>query len=88
MYEDFLKKVPLLSSMDAYERLAIADAFIKENFKKGDHVINEGEVGNVLYFVYEGTADASKKIEGHDKVVMSYKEGDYFGERALLKKEP
>lgn len=29
MYEEFLKKVPLLSSMDSYERLAIADAFMK-----------------------------------------------------------
>jgi cAMP-dependent protein kinase regulator len=27
MIEEFLKKVPLLSSMDSYERLAIADAF-------------------------------------------------------------
>lgn len=27
MYEEFLKKVPLLSSMDSYERLALADAF-------------------------------------------------------------
>ena len=88
MYEEFLKKVPLLSSMDSYERLAIADAFIKETFPKGHNVITEGEEGNVLYFVYEGTADAIKKIDGQDKVVMSYKEGDYFGERALLKKEP
>ena len=85
MYEEFLKKVPLLSSMDSYERLAIADAFVKSSFKKGEKIIVEGEEGNVLFFVYEGTAEAVKKLEGQDKVVMSYKEGDYFGERALLK---
>lgn len=88
MYEEFLKKVPLLSSMDSYEWLAIADAFVKSSFKKGEKVIVEGEEGNVLFFVYEGTADAVKKLDGHEKVVMSYKEGDYFGERALLKWEP
>jgi cAMP-dependent protein kinase regulator len=42
----------------------------------------------VLYFLYEGKAEAWKKIDGVDKLMMSYKEGDYFGERALLKKEP
>jgi len=51
-------------------------------------VINEGEEGQHIFFVYEGTADAHKKIEGKDTAVMSYKVGDYFGERALLKKEP
>jgi cAMP-dependent protein kinase regulator len=35
MYEEFLKKVPILASMDAYEWLAIADAFVKETFTKG-----------------------------------------------------
>jgi len=29
LYEEFLKKVPLLSTMDSYERLALADAFVK-----------------------------------------------------------
>jgi hypothetical protein len=39
MYEEFLKKVPLLSSMDSYERLALADAFEKMSFKQNDHII-------------------------------------------------
>lgn len=54
----------------------------------GEHVINQGDEGHHLFFVYEGTAEAHKNIEGKDTVVMNYKEGDYFGERALLKKEP
>lgn len=51
-------------------------------------MINQGEEGIHLFFVYEGTADAHKTIQGKETVVMSYKVGDYFGERALLKKEP
>lgn len=51
-------------------------------------MINQGEEGTHLFFVYEGTADAHKTIQGKETVVMSYKVGDYFGERALLKKEP
>lgn len=51
-------------------------------------MIKQGDEGHHLFFVYEGTAEARKNIEGKDTIVMNYKEGDYFGERALLKKEP
>jgi len=51
-------------------------------------VIIEGEEGHHLFFVYEGSAEAHKSIDGKDTKVMSYNVGDYFGERALIKKEP
>ena len=88
MYDEFLKKVQILETMDAYERQTVADAFIKFKFKKGETVIKEGEEGNELYFLIEGEARALKNIEGEQKEVMQYKSGDYFGERALIKKEP
>lgn len=88
MYEDFLKKVRILESMDAYERQTIADAFVKHKYAEGEFVIKEGEMGDVMYFLVEGTAIATKTIDGEKKTVMEYKSGDYFGERALLKKEP
>lgn len=88
MYEEFLKKVRILESMDAYERQTIADAFIKHKYSKGDLVIKEGEIGDVMYFLVEGEAIATKMIDDEKKTVMEYKSGDYFGERALLKKEP
>lgn len=74
--------------MDAYERQTVADAFIKHKYQKDDYVITEGETGDIMYFVVEGEAIATKLIDGKLKTVMSYKMGDYFGERALLKKEP
>lgn len=74
--------------MDAYERQTVADAFIKHKHVKGDHVIKEGEQGTVMYFIVEGEAKATKLIDEEMKTVMQYKSGDYFGERALLKKEP
>lgn len=88
MYEEFLKKVRILESMDAYERQTVADAFVKHKFVQGQHVIKEGEEGDVMYFIVEGEAKATKMIDGKLKTVMEYKSGDYFGERALLKKEP
>lgn len=88
MYEEFLKKVRILESMDSYERQTVADAFTRHKFTKTQHVISEGEEGNVMYFIVEGEAQATKMIDGELKTVMKYSPGDYFGERALLKKEP
>ena len=89
-YEDFLKKVSVLQSMDHYERSKLADAIKEETFKPGDAVIKQGENGNVFYMILEGEAVATKSFEeGQEaKEVMQYKLGDYFGELALLKNEP
>jgi hypothetical protein len=40
-YEDFLKSVKLLGSMDHYERSKLADALKEEKFMPGDYVIKE-----------------------------------------------
>jgi len=88
MYDEFLKKVKILETMDAYERQTMADVFIKHSYSKGDHIITEGEDGNELYFLVEGEAIATKLINDELQKVMDYKSGDYFGERALIKMEP
>merc|ERR1719194_176787 len=40
-YESFLKQVPLLSSMDAYERSQIADALQRETYTASAQVVEE-----------------------------------------------
>lgn len=57
---------------------------------EGSYVIKEGQEGNEFFLVMSGEAVATKTLEpGHAPVeVAQYREGDYFGERALLKNEP
>jgi cAMP-dependent protein kinase regulator len=83
-YDTFLAKVPLLSSMDAYERSQLADALRSESFDNGQTIVSQGEVGNKFYIIEEGEAVAKKNgVE-----VMSYAVGDYFGELALIRNQP
>ncbi|GBG88663.1 hypothetical protein CBR_g48193 [Chara braunii] len=84
MYEKFLEDVPLLKSLDKYERSAIADVLEAEYFDPGKVIIREGEVGNKMYFLEEGEAEA--RTGGTFSV--KYKRGDYFGELALLNDAP
>ena len=87
MYEDFLQTVPILSNMDHYERSKMADAVKEKKVVKGEVVIKQGDAGDNFYIIINGSANATLDTDPA-KSVMSYKEGDYFGELALLRNEP
>ncbi len=89
-YEEFLKKVEILSTIDPYEITQISDALRTSNFNQGDYIIREGEMGDIFYMVEDGEAEATITTEaGKPPVtVKNYKVGDYFGELALIKGEP
>ena len=83
-YDAFLKNVPLLAGMDAYERSQLADALKSMEFENGAVICAEGDVGDMFYIIEEGAAVATKA----GAQVMAYGSGDYFGELALLKNQP
>mmetsp|Transcript_98222 Transcript_98222/g.247892 ORF Transcript_98222/g.247892 Transcript_98222/m.247892 type:complete len:402 (-) Transcript_98222:150-1355(-) len=83
-YDAFLSKVPLLESMDAYERSQLADALVSEVFADGQTVMTQGEVGKKFYILEEGAAVAMK----NGTKVMDFGVGDYFGELALITDQP
>ena len=41
-YDNFLQSVEILQTMEPYERSKLGDAFMEDNFKKGERVISEG----------------------------------------------
>jgi len=83
-YDTFLSKVPLLASMDAYERSQLSDALKPEVFPDGVTIVKQGETGTTFYIVEDGSAVAKK--DGQE--VMAYGVGDYFGELALIRNQP
>jgi cAMP-dependent protein kinase regulator len=84
-YDAFLTKVPLLASMDNYERSQLADALKVEAFEKpGSVIVSQGEEGKKFYIIEDGEAIAMK----NGVQVMSYTAGDYFGELALIRNQP
>ena len=89
-YEETLKKIPILSTVDNYELSQICDAIKSEKCSEGDYIIKQGEKGDKFYILDEGEAFAAKVFkEGEEaKKVKEYVSGDYFGELALLSNEP
>jgi len=83
-YDTFLAKVPLLASMDAYERGQITDALKPITMEAGKDICKQGDAGKEFYIIEDGEATAFKS----GQQVMSYGPGDYFGELALLRNQP
>ena len=86
MYEHFLAEVPLLSTLNSYERSKIADALDTQKYPPGTTIIKEGEPGEAFFILESGEANVFKR--GIEKPVKEYKKGDYFGELALLNDAP
>ena len=74
--------------MSPYERITIADALKTSTVANDQFVFKQGEKGDCFYLIMLGEAVALINDGENNKEVLRYKEGDYFGELALLKDEP
>lgn len=57
-------------------------------FNQGDVLCGEGETGTDMFFICSGKVQITKKVLGQDKILAVLKEGDFFGEMALLENKP
>ncbi|KAJ3271141.1 hypothetical protein HDV01_006999 [Terramyces sp. JEL0728] len=86
MYERFLEELPLLTSLEAYERHKIADALESVTFSDGEYVIKQGDVGDSFFIVESGEANVTQFDDnGVEHALHSLKKGDYFGGTFLVK---
>ncbi|CAH1399547.1 unnamed protein product [Nezara viridula] len=89
MYEMLIEGVPLLSALNEYERLAVADALVSQTFQNGQKIIGQGDSADGMYFVESGKVKVT--VRGKDGAEIEIKRleaGEYFGELALLTCKP
>ncbi|ORZ14398.1 cyclic nucleotide-binding-like protein [Lobosporangium transversale] len=89
MYEAFLETVPLLMSLEPYERHKIADALESVYFDDGQIVVKQGDQGTNFFIIESGEATVTKcNDEGVEYAMPGLGPGQYFGELALLNDMP
>lgn len=94
VFEELIQSIPILSKLNKQERAQVVDCLETKEFKSGDVVLRQGDPGEDVFFIVQGEAKATQLIKGKDAQgdkqvnVGSMSAGDYFGERALLKREP
>lgn len=81
-----LKKVKLLQSLTEEQFTLVSNSVHALQYRAGDVIVHKGEAGSVLYMIQSGTVLCTDI--GNGVGVVELKDGDYFGERALLASEP
>jgi len=65
-------------------KLTPAHGMARLHYETGENIFQEGDVGDYLYIVVKGEVDVIRKSDHEEKTVATLKEGEYFGEMALL----
>ena len=82
-----LKNITIFEGLSASELAAIASVTEEVEYPAGDNVIKEGEAGETMFLIMNGTVSVIKgetKEGGQEIELARIGTGDYFGEMALF----
>ena len=87
--EDMLANTSLFSRVDREELHGIAGWVQIQNYKSGQVIDREGDLGTTLHIIRTGSVDVIQHYDSDDQTLLaSFGEGDFFGEMALLLGRP
>jgi len=87
---DYTRKMVLVKKVHIFRHLSqeqtnkVVQSFVLQRYRKGAHVIKQGEVGSSFFVIANG--EVTVLIDGNK--VRTLAKNAYFGERALLFDEP
>lgn len=85
----FLSKIALFASIGVQKLNQLARSLTKQTFDDGQYIIRQGDMGDQFYVIFRGKVCVTKADDsGKEHFLMELGEGEVFGERALIKKEP
>jgi hypothetical protein len=57
-------------------------------FKDGDYIFHEGDLGTEMYIIHEGKIEILNKVGNKETVLAVLERGDFFGEMSVLEDMP
>jgi len=89
LFVSTLSRIPMLSELTQEDRMNVADCLKARPFEDGDVIIRQGdETAESMFFIEDGVVSIRVKQNNSEREVTSLSTGDYFGERALVTREP
>ena len=84
-----LRRVPLFEGLDPEDLQRIAATAVERRFAPGEALIREGEPGDELVVILEGTVRVERaEPDGTTRAVRTYEAGEHIGELAVLRERP
>ena len=84
----FLVKCPAFSTLTPTALSGVADKMQRELHPQGTTIIRQGDPGEKFYIIRSGAAIVHREAAGARNLVAVLKEGEFFGEAALITGEP
>jgi CRP-like cAMP-binding protein len=84
-FEQPLRETDLFDALDDVGFKSVVEAVTTVDFSAGATIITEGEIGEEMYVILDGTVQVfTTTPDGQEIVLAKLEKGDYFGEQALL----
>ncbi|MGH7229564.1 MAG: cyclic nucleotide-binding domain-containing protein [Nitrospiraceae bacterium] len=83
-----LAKVDFFAILDPQQIESLASEARVQEFLPGEQVVRQGEPGEELFIMLDGTAEVCVHQAGRSSTVASLQRGQFFGEMSLLTGEP
>ena len=79
------KTIPLFDGLRPFQAKIVTLMGELKAFPRGQHIIRQGEMGNEMYVVINGTADVILNTSDHPRHLNTLGRGDVFGEMGLIR---
>ena len=83
--ESIFLKIPFLVGLSEVERFKVRKHIILRDFRRNEIILHEDDTCNCLYLILSGQVKVVQiSAEGKEHILAIHKNGDFFGEMALL----
>ncbi len=63
------------------------DGKLGKTYSDGEVIVREGEMGDRMFIIQSGRAHVTRLVDGQEIRLTELKEGDFFGEMAIIDRE-
>jgi len=82
-------RVPIFSDLEPDEMMKITELIVSRKYARGEMIVMEGNQLEGLYIIHSGRVKAFRYTqEAKEQILYLFAEGDFFGEKNLLRKQP
>lgn len=83
--EESLRRCALFADCEADALRDVVNHLTRRRFRRGEVIFHQGDPGDALHVVMNGAVKiALQSAEGDEAIIATVREGDFFGELALL----
>ncbi len=85
---EFLRQCPPFADLTPRSLSEVADQMKAVLYPPGTAIIRQGDTGSEFYLLRKGDVDVTQTQDGTERKIATLREGDFFGEVALLEDQP